>query len=220
MVYKMDNKGLSLIEMIIILAIVMVMVVAGFFVIGPHLRKGRDARRKSDLEKIKVAMEEYYNDNDQYPDTSIFENCGSDDFAPYLSPIPCDPETGRPYVIQVGISSGKIFWYKLYTLLENENDPDSASLGLSGGTVVDNEPVNYGVSSPNVYPGTNQPAPIFTCPSGEEGTQVKSSCNANSLIDDGFFPCGVGSCGCAWDERLTAGPLGYYYCCPDPTCPQ
>ena len=101
------RNGFTLVEILItmtILAILAVMMVGVFNAIG-MTNKGRDARRKKDLNRIKIAFEEYFNDKGYYPrniDTwNIKANCNSSSvFAPYLVPWPCDPD-GNPYIIVV-----------------------------------------------------------------------------------------------------------------------
>lgn len=63
--------------------------------------KGFDTRRRSDLDKIKIAFETYYSDKGCYPPASVLTHCGGADLAPYLSSIPCDPNTNTPYKVSV-----------------------------------------------------------------------------------------------------------------------
>ena len=63
----MKNRGFTLLEMLIVMTIISILTSvlwANFF---SSLAKGRDSRRKQDLEAISRALELYYNDNKAYP---------------------------------------------------------------------------------------------------------------------------------------------------------
>ena len=53
-------------EVLIITAMIAVMSTVGLFAAQKQIDKGRDAKRKGDLHKIKHALEEYYNDKGCY----------------------------------------------------------------------------------------------------------------------------------------------------------
>ncbi len=63
------EKGFTLIELLVVIFIIGVLTA----VVLPNLigarQRGRDAKRKQDLESIKNALRLYYNDNQAYPDT-------------------------------------------------------------------------------------------------------------------------------------------------------
>ena len=130
------SKGLTLIEIIIVLAIFLMLISLGAFSLISQSGKGRDAKRKDDLERIRVAFEDYYNDNGQYPDAGDIGTCDSEDLFPYLNSVPCDPTTHGPYIIVVDGSSGINASYWIYTFLENESDPAIERLGLTGEVMV------------------------------------------------------------------------------------
>jgi len=198
---------------LIVIAIILLLI-GIYFSFRGQLNKGRDARRKDDLERIRVAFEDYFNDNGCYPDVSILENCGSDALKPYLDRIPCDSATNQSYkgVAGVSVEGTCYIWYKVYTFLENENDFAIARLGLSAGKTMDGQPVNYGVSSPNVMVG-DVPPTSFVCPTtGKPAPRATGCSNPYDMVGN------CGTCGCLEGERIIQGPKGYY-CCPDETCP-
>src|SRR5690606_1314839 len=91
------NKGMSLIEILIVVAVLILLgLVLSRSVLG-QTAKARDARRKDDLEKIRVAFEDYYNDNQCYPAPETLTSCGSAQLSPYLQSVPCDPVDKQPY---------------------------------------------------------------------------------------------------------------------------
>jgi type II secretion system protein G len=126
---KLDKKiGFTLIELMIIIAIlgVLAALISGNFITS--LKKGRDARRKADLEQIQRALEIYYEDKKSYPTFNIFQsanysfcetkidtNCGTE--KTYMQKIPTDPVPGNNYVY---VSSGQS--YQLYSCIENNLD--------------------------------------------------------------------------------------------------
>jgi len=103
-----NHKGYTLLEILIVTTIVIIIGVAILVGINPmaQIYKGYDARRKDDLSKIKIALENYYADHECYPvfpltsDTGLPSySCGSDFLKPYLSSMPCDPNFKKPYTI-------------------------------------------------------------------------------------------------------------------------
>lgn len=126
---KLANKsGLTVIELLVVVAILAVLIIALLLSLTTQMRKSRDARRKSDLEKIKIAFEEYYNDNGCYPDEDILDVCYSDDLKPYMMEVPCDPVTKDPYQY-VPLAGDQCGGYRLLADLENNHDPVIAALG-------------------------------------------------------------------------------------------
>lgn len=209
-----DQQGFTLTEVMIAVTILLFLVAMGYWAIRGQIAKGRDSKRKDDLERIRVAFEDYYNDHNCYPDVSLLQNCGGEDLAPYLDKIPCDPATGEPYIGVAGVSfeGGCNSWYKVYTQLEKEDDPLIAKLGLSGGATIDGQEVNYGVSSPNVAVGVVPPT-SYLCSSGEWARGPTTCPNPEDYVGK----CGIGGCGCQDDELIEKGDRSYY-CCPDPSC--
>ncbi len=162
------KKSFTLIELMIIISMLGVLSasLAGNFITS--LKKGRDARRKADLEQIQRALEMYYEDKKKYPTFNIFASNNSSlcetriasDCNPektYMQKIPNDPVAGKSYEYQ---SNGRE--YRLYACLENNQqilpyDSLSGSPTItcstqckkkSGGTMS----CFWGVSSPNVNP--------------------------------------------------------------------
>ncbi len=153
------KRGFTLIELLVTISIlgVLAALIAGNFITS--LKKGRDARRKTDLEQIQKAVEMYYEDKKAYP-TFTFPfgsklcetvNCVSGEKV-YMQKVSNDPISGNTYVYQ---SSGTD--YQLYSCIENSLDQGpgvNQSPGYSGkncGSGVCN-PCKYGISSPNTTP--------------------------------------------------------------------
>ena len=151
-----QKKAFTLVELLVVVAILIMMATVMIGVLNAIgiTNKGRDAQRKKDLNRIKVAFEEYFNDKGEFPfdyaNWNIKSNCKSSVFAPYLNSWPCDPN-GQPYNIYVEINK-----FRIITNLENKKDKDIPNgwyikrdfnmpiLGLNVDTA------NYGVSSANI----------------------------------------------------------------------
>lgn len=139
------NSGFSLIELLVVVAILAILIalIAASFI--RQIAKGNDSRRKSDLNRIKIAVEEYEKDNNCYPNAFYMDKCGPDaDVAtrPYLSNMPCDPATKETYVYESD-SATCPRWYRIYTILQNAADPQiTLNIGPEGA-------YNFYISSEN-----------------------------------------------------------------------
>ena len=125
---KRFQSGLSMIEVLIIVAIVAILIIIAVTTLPQQITKSRDSRRKNDLQKIKIAFENYYNDKDCYPPPEVLDNCGSTSFAPYLATIPCDPQTKTRYLYAPEPSSCP-HYYRVFSSLEVGIDPIITQLG-------------------------------------------------------------------------------------------
>lgn len=156
------KSGFTLIELLVvimILGILAALISGNFFT---SLKKGRDAKRKADLEQTQRALEMYYEDKKTYP-TFTFpfggklcetSSCASSEKV-YMQKVPNDPISGKTY--QYLSSTGTD--YKLFACLENnqqilpyQSSDYSLTCGncknQAGGTVV----CIWGVSSSNISP--------------------------------------------------------------------
>lgn len=173
-----------MIEILVVVAILGVLFALLLMSLGAgQMGRARDAERKDDLQSIKVAFEEYYNDNGCYPAADILSTCGSSELSPYLSAIPCDPSTNMPYVyVPHPDNFNTCRGYRVYAALEYDADPVIHELGCVGGCGIitdsmlpegdlrSSDQYNYGVSEGvPVGGGTNNPGgSVYTscCPAG------------------------------------------------------
>ncbi len=65
------REGFTLIEILVVVAIISVLSAVVVVGLGPARRQGRDARRIMDLKQVQVALELYYNAYGQYPASGI-----------------------------------------------------------------------------------------------------------------------------------------------------
>lgn len=122
------QAGLSMIEVLIVIAIIALLVILAITTLPEQIEKGRDGRRKSDLQKIKIAFENYYSDNDCYPPDDILDNCEGTELSPYLARIPCDPRTKEKY-LYAPVGGACPTAYRVYADLEVDEDPIIEELG-------------------------------------------------------------------------------------------
>src|SRR5579872_5066555 len=64
---KNERKGFTLIEILIVVAIIAILASIVLVGLGPTQQSGRDARRLSDLHEVQNVVELYYNDCGFYP---------------------------------------------------------------------------------------------------------------------------------------------------------
>lgn len=191
------NLGLTLIELIIVIAIITLLILIGFMSWRSQFNKAKDTARKDDLQRLSIALEEYFTDNDCYPLAGILDNCGGDELAPYLDSIPCDPVSNTKYCYIPGPGACPKY-YRLLSSLDYTDDPIITKLQCHGDEYCGYESIcanaqqsgyNYGVSSLNVpvlnptvspppspgaSPGASPESGTYACdPSGGE-----NSCNS------------------------------------------
>ena len=65
-----QRKGFTLIEILIVVAIIAILASVVLVGLGPTQQAGRDARRISDLHEVQNGLELYYNKCGYYPGTS------------------------------------------------------------------------------------------------------------------------------------------------------
>jgi len=148
----MKKKGLTLIELLVVIALLGLLVLVAAFAAPSQLKKARDARRKADLDRVKVALYDYYFDHDCFPEE--LPGCGENfgvEGEPYLNNFPCD-FNGQPYVYVTRKGGGECKqWFRIFTNLENKADPviDKIHCRTGCGPSKTKCLYNYGVASTN-----------------------------------------------------------------------
>ena len=109
------NLGFTLMELLIVIAIIGILVSVSVASYGSAQKKGRDARRHTDLKAMQIAWEQYYADsNANYPSSCSVSTT-------YLpGGLPTDPKTGTAYTSTSGWSSCLIASYCFCAGLEGE----------------------------------------------------------------------------------------------------
>jgi len=166
-------SGFTLIELLVVISIIALLALLAINIFVGQIRKGNDAKRKADLDRIKVAAEEYEKDHNCYPpiDLVVCTN-GGVGLKPYLNVIPCDPRTHVSYAYEPDPSGVCAGWFRAYVKLENIADKSIIQSIGPGGVY------NYYVSSPN--------APVLT--SGQGGSPLPQSCGYD------YWGCNSGVC--------------------------
>ena len=163
-------KGFSLVELLVAISIILILVISSFLVIPRQIIKAKDARIKANLHQIYMALEDYYDSQNNFPVT--VPDCNQPlikDGHIYLPNIPCDPFDKSNYLYTSG-SDGSGNWFKIYAKLRNFQDSIISLVGCSNGCGPNCE-YNYGVSSTNTLIDRCIPPPIqFACSPGGGST--------------------------------------------------
>ena len=169
----MNKSGFTLLELIIVTAIIALVATASIAVLNPfgQFQKARDTRVKSDLSQIQRALESYYQDYGRYPANASQcnyvisgNNADGNDciewgktWRPYMTIVPQDPTSsnryvyylasgGQAYYIYANLSRGTKDQQVCQNLNANGECPSVPGANLCGAKC------NFGVSSPNVTP--------------------------------------------------------------------
>lgn len=98
-----SSGGFTLIEILIVIAIIGILVSIGLASYATAQTKSRDARRRGDLKAMQNAWEQYYSDsaNASYPTTCSFATLST--YMP--AGLPTDPQTGNAYCADPNLSA-------------------------------------------------------------------------------------------------------------------
>ncbi len=159
-----------------------------------YLKGARDAKRKSDLNRIKIALYDYLFDNDCFPSAipACQKNLAAGETV-YLGNFPCDP-LGKVYVYQTdGNTCSQKF--KILTNLENTKDKDIAGVGCQNGCGPECQ-YNYGLASSNIKVSegcevtpTPQPGYIVCAPGNTCDLFMNPSASGCPKIFGSFAEC-------------------------------
>lgn len=180
-----NNQGITLQELLIVITIIVFLVSLLLIGYSTQLHKGRDGKRRADLQKIKLSFEDYFNDNGCYPaqvELEIFETCDSDGFKPWLNSIPCD-SLGNPYTVMVEETTCPS-WFAVFAEMEYLKDSDTVGNECFSGCAVGEETYNYAVTSDNISVGQvaeGLPTPTLPANCGTSCFElVGADCNSSS----------------------------------------
>lgn len=132
----MRKNGFSLMELLITVSIIAVLVAIGIASYATINKQSRDAKRKSDIEQIRSALEMYRADNGYYPSTGAGSWTQSSDLSTplvdtYMPTVPLDPRSTQSYMYRAtNTSGGQYYGYCVSAQLETENPSDTCTLVL------------------------------------------------------------------------------------------
>lgn len=115
------QKGVTLVELMVVVAIIAILGSIGVYSFRSQIFKGNDAKRKSDIRRIAVAIEEYEKDNNCYPTADTVSCSPGTGLRPYLDKIPCDPETNSTYAYETD-NQTCARWYRFSSELESSSE--------------------------------------------------------------------------------------------------
>ena len=126
------KNGFTLVELLIVATIMAILAGIGVTSYNSLSKQSRDARRKSDLQSIRSALEFYRSDNDYYP-TDLSPIVPSK----YLNSVPLDPKHKTEYLYcPITGTPAQVINYDLCANLENTSSTASCcnSNTCPGGT--------------------------------------------------------------------------------------
>jgi len=110
------NKGFTLLELLVVISIIGVLVSLGAVSYSTAQKKGRDAKRKSDLKSIQNGFEQYYSLENSYPASCVVILS----VTPAILPggYPNDPKANENYLTVTPAPSCTDSTYCFRTILE------------------------------------------------------------------------------------------------------
>lgn len=191
---RKNLKAFTLVELIIVVSILAFIALIAIAYFRGQLFKGNDARRKSDINRIQIALEEYEKDHNCYPLPQFVSCKPGTGLRPYIDIVPCDPATKSSYYYQYDDSVCPK-WYRLYSFLDNKNDSQiTEGIGPSGA-------FNFYQESPNA-PDVNETStspdgiPFYGCKGGVcvsipwDNSRPGPKCDPNYQSSNCYNQCG------------------------------
>ena len=98
--FRKSQIGFTLIELLIVVSIIVIVMAVGASSYNTAQKRARDAQRQTDLKKIASALENYYGENEGFPNSIYSTTCLDDNGTCiisgtnriYLDTVPKDPQ--------------------------------------------------------------------------------------------------------------------------------
>jgi prepilin-type N-terminal cleavage/methylation domain-containing protein len=181
------NRGFTLAELLVVVTIIVIIALGLLMTINPFIQflKGYDTVRRSDLNKLKTAFENYYSEHDCYPDQTILSQCGSSALSPYLDIVPCDPTSKEPYKVKIlPANTSCPQKFSIYANISNTADVKANEIKYCKNTIAASSPdMNY-VDIVNGCSGIQLCKIMYGC--------VRGTCSI--IAQDSIPTCSPNSC--------------------------
>ncbi len=100
------SKGFTLVELLVVIAIIGVLATMILLQLGVARQRARDAKRITDVNQVRTAVELYFDDNGTYPQVGSWSALAAVLAPKYLVLMPVDPLTPGWYPYQYGYNGG------------------------------------------------------------------------------------------------------------------
>ena len=134
---KQKQKAFTLVELVIVLAIIGILTAVILGSLSAAQQKAQDQRRQSDLKEIQIDLAQFYQYYGSYPTTTPLSTSNLANFvAGGATNLPTDPITHQSYYYAPTLTSGSAYTYCLGAKLSLAVPPDNvASCGNDGGLI-------------------------------------------------------------------------------------
>jgi len=122
---NIEKAGFTLFELLIVISIIGLLIAAASVAYSGVQQRGRDARRKEDIQAVQKALEMYYAKNVGYPNGCTVGN----EFLP--AGLPVDPKSGDLYDYSCDADSDT---YCICAELEQDGSGNSSNTSCTWGT--------------------------------------------------------------------------------------
>jgi len=146
------KNGFTLMELLISISIIAILIVVGIVSYTSINKNSRDAKRRSDLEQIRSALEMYKADNGYYPSVGSGEWIDATTAnlqatlvdSGYIASIPTDPKADTYKILMTSPQGSNYYGYCLSAKLEGLSEASSTC----GSSVTLYGAYNYGLRNP------------------------------------------------------------------------
>ena len=148
------KAGFTLIELLVVITIIGILATGATTVYTSQIQKARDSNRITSIADLKLAVEQVYADESEYPYSSSFASGAADEITvgTFMELVPNDPKTGQAcnggtpcdylYIVWQDSNFINFAKYELSTAFENDaNRIKKAASASDGGT----DPLRYEV---------------------------------------------------------------------------
>lgn len=122
------KRGFTMIELLVVIAIIAILVAVGTVSFSTAQKKTRDTKRKSDMQDVQKAFEQWYGKNNKYPTNAAPDNCTDALSVELPGGFPKDPKNSGAYTYSYNTCDATGTSYCSCALLES---PTSGNFTVS-----------------------------------------------------------------------------------------